>query len=125
MSLLNEIYEVGSITSEELKIFTQLLNPFAPHVTEEVWQKLQLGEGFASVAQWPSYDESKCKESSIELVVQVNGKLRAKIQIPSELSQEEVLSIAKNDPKISAALENKNIVKEIFVRGKLVNFVVK
>ena len=125
MSLLNEIYEVGSITSEELKIFTQLLNPFAPHVTEEVWQKLQLGEGFASVAQWPSYDESKCKDSSIELVVQVNGKLRAKIQISSELSQEEVLSIAKNDPKISAALENKNIIKEIFVRGKLVNFVVK
>ena len=121
MSLMNEIYDTGSITREELKIFTQLLNPFAPHVTEELWQRLNLGDGFASVSAWPSYDESKCQDSTIEIAIQVNGKLRSKLEIPVDLAPAEVIALAKKDPK----LEGMNIVKEIYVKGKLVNFVVK
>ena len=125
MSLMNEIYNVGSITIDELRIFTKLLNPFAPHVTEEIWQKLNLGDGFASVSTWPEFDEAKCKDSSAEIVVQINGKLRAKLQISEGLSESEVISAAKNEPKISAALKGVSVVKEIYVKGKLVNFVVK
>ena len=121
MSLMNEIYDTGSITREELKIFTQLLNPFAPHVTEELWQSLKLGDDFASVSAWPPYDEAKCQDSTIEIAIQVNGKLRSKLEIPVDLAPAEVIALAKKDPK----LEGMNIVKEIYVKGKLVNFVVK
>ena len=121
MSLMNEIYDTGSITRQELKIFTQLLNPFAPHVTEELWQSLKLDDGFASVSAWPTYDEAKCQDSTIEIAIQVNGKLRSKLEIPVDLAPAEVIALAKKDPK----LEGLNIVKEIYVKGKLVNFVVK
>ncbi len=121
MSLMNEIYDTGSITREELKMFTQLLNPFAPHVTEELWQRLNLGDGFASISAWPAYDEAKCQDSTIEIAIQVNGKLRSKLEIPVDLAPAEVIALAKKDPK----LDGLNIVKEIYVKGKLVNFVVK
>ena len=78
MSLINEIYDTGSITIDELKIFTKLLSPFAPHVTEEIWEKLNLGQGFASNSEWPSYDEKKCVDNFIEIAVQVNGKIAKK-----------------------------------------------
>ncbi len=121
MSLMNEIYETNAITRDELKIFTQLLNPFAPHVTEELWKKLNLGDGFASVSVWPAYDEAKCQDSTIEIAIQVNGKLRSKLEIPVDLEAEKVIELAKKDPK----LEGLNIIKEIYVKGKLVNFVAK
>ncbi len=121
MSLMNEIYDTNSITREELKMFTQLLNPFAPHVTEELWHCLKLGEGFASVSAWPAYDEAKCQDSTIEIAIQINGKLRSKLEIPVDLAPAEVIALAKKDPK----LEGLNIVKEIYVKGKLVNFVAK
>lgn len=125
MSLINEIYETSSITREELKIFTQLLNPFAPHVTEEIWQKLKLGEGFASKSEWPKYDENKCKDTTIEIAVQVNGKIRSKIEIPIDISEKDVLSLAKEDDKVSLALKGLNIIKEIYAKGKLINIVAK
>ncbi len=125
MSLINVIEDSKSITKEELKIFTLLLNPFAPHVTEEVWAECKLGEGFASMATYPVYDEQKCHETTVEIAVQVNGKIKAKLRIPADIEQAEVMALVKADEKVAAVLEGKNIVKEIFVKGKLVNIVAK
>lgn len=124
MSFINEIYDIGSVTVDELRIFTKLLNPFAPHVTEEIWKNLSLGEGFVSLSNWPIYDEAKCKDSLIEVVVQINGKIRAKLQVKAGISKDDAISLAKSNPKISAALDGTNIIKEIYVQNKLVNFVV-
>ena len=125
MALLNEIADKGSITKEELKIFTLLLNPFAPHITEEVWAVNALGEGLASVAQWPVYDEAKCKDATVEIVVQVNGKLRARMQVAADIAKDDAIAAAKADAKIAAEIDGKRIVKEIYVPGKLVNIVAK
>ena len=125
MALLNEVADKGSITKEELKIFTLLLNPFAPHITEEVWAANALGEGLASVAQWPAYDEAKCKDATVEIVVQINGKLRARLQVAADISKEDAIATAKADAKIAAEIDGKRIVKEIYVPGKLVNIVAK
>ena len=80
MTLMNAIYDTGAITREEMKVFTLLLCPFAPHVCEEVWEKNHLGEGLCSLAAWPVYDEAKCQEAMVEIVVQVNGKLRGRMK---------------------------------------------
>lgn len=125
MALLNDIADKGSITKEELKIFTLLLNPFAPHITEEVWAANALGEGLVSVAQWPAYDEAKCKDATVEIVVQVNGKLRARMQVAADISKDDAIAVAKADAKIAAEIDGKRIVKEIYVPGKLVNIVAK
>ena len=124
MTLLNDIYAKGSITKAEFKTFITLLNPFAPHVTEEMWQIAGF-EGMLNETSWPEYSEDKCKDATIEIVVQVNGKLKTKLQVSAESSQEEVLSAAKDDDKVKAAIDGKNIVKEIYVKGKLVNIVAK
>ena len=125
MALINDITDHGSITKEELKIFTLLLNPFAPHVTEEVWEANALGEGMVASAQWPVYDEAKCKDQTVEIVVQVNGKLRARMQVEADIAKEDALAAAKNEPKIAAEIAGKKIVKEIYVPGKLVNIVAR
>ncbi len=125
MALINDITDHGSITKEELKIFTLLLNPFAPHVTEEVWEANALGEGMVASAQWPAYDEAKCKDQTVEIVVQVNGKLRARMQVEADIAKEDALAAAKNEPKIAAEIAGKKIVKEIYVPGKLVNIVAR
>ena len=125
MALINEVADKGSITKEELKIFTLLLNPFAPHITEEVWSVNKLGEGMASVAQWPVYDESKCKDATVEIVVQINGKLRARIQVAADITKEDAIAAAKSDAKVAAEIEGKKIIKEIYVPGKLINIVAK
>ncbi len=128
MTLLNAISEKGDITRGELKLFTLLLNPFAPHVTEEMWQLCGLGEdGAALVAQqpWPKYDEAKCKEDTVEIVVQVCGKVRSRLTVSADSGKEELLAAAKADGKIAAEIAGKTIVKEICVPGKLVNLVVK
>ena len=125
MALTNEVADKGSITKEELKIFTLLLNPFAPHITEEVWSVNKLGEGMASVAQWPVYDESKCKDATVEIVVQINGKLRARIQVAADITKEDAIAAAKSDAKVAAEIEGKKIIKEIYVPGKLINIVAK
>ncbi|MBQ7352923.1 MAG: leucine--tRNA ligase [Clostridia bacterium] len=124
MSFLNDVYDNGSITIDELVIFIKLLNPFAPHLTEEMWQILG-NNSFLSVEAWPKYDESKTVENTVEIAVQVNGKLRATIRISKDASKEEAISIAKNESKVIESLTEKTIVKEIYVPGKIVNIVVK
>ena len=125
MSLINDIYDSGSITPEELKVFTILLNPFAPHVTEEVWSLNKLGEEMVCQQQWPAYDENKCKDETIEIVGQVNGKVRGKLSMPADVAKDAAVAAAKADEKICAAIGGKTILKEIYVPGKLVNLVVK
>ena len=125
MALMNDIYDVGTISRGELRVFTLLLNPFAPHITEELWSQQKLGKGLASVAEWPVYDEEKCKEDTIELVVQVSGKLRARLSVPAAITKEDAITAAKAEPKIAAEIAGKTIVKEIYVPGKLINIVAK
>lgn len=125
MALINDITATGAITKEELRIFTILLNPFAPHVTEEVFEMCKLGDGIVAEQKWPEYDESKCKDETIEIVVQVNGKIKTKLNIPVESEKNAVLDMAKADANVAKAIENMNIIKEIYVPNKLVNLVVK
>ena len=106
-------------------MFTVLLSPFAPHIAEEVWEQGKLGKGFAAQQKWPEYDESKCVESSVEIVVQVNGKVRDKITVPVDIDQAGALSQAKASAKVQNFIDGKNIIKEIYVKGKLVNIVAK
>lgn len=125
MALINDITATGSITKKELEIFTVLLNPFAPHVTEEVWQQSKLGEGIVAQAQWPSYDEAKCKDDTIEIVVQVNGRVKAKLTVEADIDKDAALAQAKSNEKIAPLIDGKNIIKEIYVPGKLVNIVAR
>ena len=125
MALINDITATGAITKEELRIFTILLNPFAPHVTEEVFEICKLGDGIVAEQKWPEYDEAKCKDETIEIVVQVNGKIKTKLNIPVESEKNAVLDMAKADANVAKAIENMNIIKEIYVPNKLVNLVVK
>lgn len=125
MSLINEIYEIGNITCEELKIFTILLNPFAPHVTEEIFEIQSLGTGMVCDQAWPKFDESKCAQSTVEIAIQVNGKIKAKLIVTKNMPKDEVINLAKSNEKIVPLLKDKNILKEIYVEGKLVNIVAK
>ena len=125
MALINDISNVKSINKEELRVFSILLNPFAPHVTEEVYETCKLGEGILAEGAWPAYDESKCIDESIEIVVQVNGKIKAKLNVPVDATKDEMLNLAKAEPKVLAAIEGKTLIKEIAVPKKLVNLVVK
>ncbi len=125
MALINVITNFGSITKKELAVFAILMNPFAPHVTEEIWDVCNLGDGILAEAKWPEYDESKCVDDTVEIVVQVNGKIKAKLVIPADAQQDEAISLAKADEKVVEAISGMNIVKEIYVKGKLVNIVVK
>lgn len=125
MALMNVIAEKGSINKAELSVFTMLLNPFAPHVTEEVWSEMKLGEGMVTEQIWPKYDESKCKDDVIEIVVQVNGKVRARLCVAADIQKDDAIALAKAEDRIAAEISGKNVVKEIYVPGKLVNIVVK
>ena len=124
MTLLNEIYEVGRITTAELKAFLTLLNPFAPHVTEELWEKCGF-KGMLAENPWCTYDEEKCKDSEIEIVIQICGKKRERILVSADMPQEQVIEKAKALPKIAGEISGKTLIKEIYVPGKLVNFVIK
>ena len=125
MALINDISNVKSINKEELRVFSILLNPFAPHVTEEVYEACKLGEVILAEAAWPAYDESKCIDESIEIVVQVNGKIKAKLNVPVDATKDEMLTLAKAESKVLAAIEGKTLIKEIAVPKKLVNLVIK
>ena len=105
-------------------IFIKLLNPFAPHLCEEIYETIG-GEGFLSQQSWPEYEESKTVDSVIEIGVQVNGKVRSTVKIKADATKEEALQTAKEDAKVSEFLNQGTIVKEIFVPGKIINFVVK
>ena len=125
MTLLNKIYENGKINRAELKTLIILVNPFAPHVTEEMWANCGYGEMLAKDAKWPSFDEAKCVDSTVEIVVQINGKIRARLSVPTDIESDKAIALAKKDEGIAAALEDKNIIKENYVKGKLVNIVAK
>lgn len=125
MALINEIYAAGSITREQLKVFTLLASPFAPHIAEEIFSICKLGEGFASLQSWPVFDESKCIDNEIEMVLQINGKIKAKVSVSRGLGKDEILEIAKENESFSKNLGEKEIIKVIYVQDKLLNVVVK
>ncbi len=124
MELVNEINKEGRITRENYEILLKLLSPFAPHICEELWEFLG-NEGFISLAQWPAYEEHRLVDATIEIGVQINGKVKGKVTLPRDCTQEEAIAIAKADIKIAEALSGKNIVKEIYVPNKIMNFVAK
>lgn len=124
MTLLNEIYNVGSITKKEFRDLLIILNPFAPHVTEELYQMIGC-EGVLDEQEWVTYDEALCKDDTIEIVCQINGKVKSKLTIPTDAAKDDVIALAKADEAIVKATEGKSIVKEIYVPNKLVNLVVK
>lgn len=125
MALINEIYAAGSITREQLKVFTLLASPFAPHIAEEIFSICKLGEGFASLQSWPVFDESKCIDNEVEMVLQINGKIKAKVSVPRGLGKDEILEIAKENESFSKNLGEKEIIKVIYVQDKLLNVVVR
>ena len=124
MTLINEIYDAGEITKTELKTFITLLNPFAPHITEEINDIMNFG-GMLANGNWPEYDETKCVDAEIEIAVQVNGKLKARINVPAEIEQADAVAKAKENEAVKAAIDGKSVVKELYVKGRLVNIVVK
>ena len=124
MSLLNDIQGTGSINRAEFKTYLILLNPFAPHMTEELWQQAGF-EGMLNEAEWPKYDEAKCADSTVEIAVQVNGKIKARINVAADISAPDAIVAAKADGAVTAAIEGKSIIKELYVPKKLVNIVVK
>lgn len=124
MALLNDIAAKGSLTRDEWQTFLILLNPFAPHITEELW-RLAGFEGMLHEASWPTYDESKCRQTQVEVAVQICGKIKNRISLAADISAADAIAAAKADAKIAAELAGKQIIKEIYVPGKLVNIVAK
>lgn len=125
MTLLNNIYDAGEINRAELRTLLILVNPFAPHVTEEMWATLGYGEMLAKDAKWPTFDAAKCVDATVEIVVQICGKIRAKLNVPAEISAEDAIALAKAEERVAAEIAGKTIVKELYVKGKLVNIVAK
>ncbi len=124
MALVNDIYDAGSLTVDEFKSLIALLCPFAPHLTEELWEGL--GEKqFLAISAWPEYDEAKTKDNEIEIAVQICGKVKSTITIAVDASKDDAIALAKADEKIAALLADKQIVKEIYIPGKIVNIVAK
>ena len=124
MTLLNQIYDHGSITKKELGVYLTLLNPFAPHVTEEMWQKNGF-DGMLANGKWVEWDESKCVDETIEIVAQINGKVKARFNVAADIDQADVIELVKKDEEVASLIEGKTVVKELYVKGKLVNIVVK
>ena len=124
MSVLNEIYDKGSVTRGELMTFITLLNPFAPHLTEEINEVLGNKEMLAR-AKWPEYDPAKCVDAAVEIAVQVSGKIKARLMIPTDSTEEAVKALVMADANVQTALAGKTVIKEIYVKGKLYNIVAK
>ncbi|MCD7731502.1 MAG: leucine--tRNA ligase [Oscillospiraceae bacterium] len=124
MTLVNDISAAGHINRAEFRTLITLLNPFAPHITEELYEVMNYG-GVLNEQSWPTYDEALCAESTIEIAVQISGKIKAKLNIPADAEQEQVLAAAKAYPAVAEAIAGRIIVKEIYVKGRLVNIVVK
>jgi leucyl-tRNA synthetase len=124
MALLNDITATKSINKAEFKTLLILLNPFAPHITEELYQIVGF-DGVLNEQQWVTYDEALCIDQTVEIVVQVNGKIKTKLTIPVGAEKDEVLAMAKADEKVQDSIQGKNVLKEIYVPNKLVNFVAK
>ncbi len=124
MSLLNVITATGGITRDELKTYITLLNPFAPHMTEELWEMCGF-EGMLNATKWPVYDEAKCVDSTVEIAVQVNGKIKARINVAADIESADAIAAAKAEAGVIEAIEGKTVVKELYIKGRLVNIVVK
>ena len=124
MIYVNALYDNGGATRAEFEVLLQLLNPFAPHMTEELWQQMGHGDQLA-YHPWPQYDEAKCVEQTVEIAVQVNGKVRARIQVPADVEAADAIAAAKAEPAVAGAIAGKTVVKEIYVKSKLVNLAVK
>ena len=124
MALLNDLTDAGGATRDEYRILLLLLNPFAPHVTEELWEAMGY-DGRLNEAHWPEYDPDRCEESTVEIAVQIGGKVRARIEIAADADAPAAIAAAKSEEKIAQAIEGKTIVKELYVPGKLVNLVVR
>ena len=124
MTLINKIYDEGSLTKKELASFITLLNPVAPHITEEMWE-MNGFDGMLCEQKWVEYDESKTVEATIEIPVSVCGKLRGVVSVPADADKDAVIAAAKEDEKVQSFIAGKTIVKEIFVPGRMVNIVVK
>ncbi|MBO5930971.1 MAG: leucine--tRNA ligase [Clostridia bacterium] len=124
MGLLNEIYDKGTLTRDELSILVRLLCPFAPHLCEEMWQDLG-GKGLCSLAEWPVWDEAKTVDSTVEVAVQVNGKVRATIELPLNCPAADAIATAKANEKVVPFIEGKTVIKEISIPNKIINIVVK
>ncbi len=124
MSVLNEIYDKGSVTCGELMTFITLLNPFAPHITEEINEAIG-GKEMLAKTKWPEYDPAKCVDADVEIAVQVSGKIKARLMIPSDSTEESVKALVMANDSVKAALEGKTVLKEIYVKGKLYNIVAK
>ncbi len=128
MTLINDFYKAKSITKSDLVNFIKLLSPFAPHLTEEMWAYIGMnedGKTFLTVSAWPEYDEEKTKDAVKQIGVQVNGKVRSTIELPVDIAKDEALQMAKADPNVQKFMEGKTLVKEIYVPGRILNFVVK
>ncbi len=123
MTMLNEFYDKG-VNRAEYMAFLTLLNPFAPHITEELWQQMG-GEGLLSIAPWPQYDEAKTVEDTVEIAVQVKGKLKCTIKLPVDCDKQVAIDTALAEEKVQHAVEGKQMVKQIVVPGKIVNLVVR
>ena len=124
MSLLNSIQNTGRITRGEFKTYLILLNPFAPHMTEELWHQAGF-DGMLNEAEWPAYDEAKCADSTVQIAVQVNGKIKARIDIPADISADDAIAQAKQNDAVVSAIGGGTVIKELYVPKKLVNIVVK
>ena len=126
MTLVNALYDNGGATKAEFETLVQLLNPFAPHMTEELWEKLgHSHDEQLAYYPWPAYEEAKCVEAAVEIAVQVNGKVKARLKVPADITAEDAIAAAKADPAVAATLEGKQLVKEIYVKGRLVNLAAK
>ena len=124
MSLLNDVTSMGRINREEFKTLLILLNPFAPHITEELWVSCGY-KGMLNETTWPSFDESKCIDATVEIVAQINGKIKARLNIPAEISAQDAIALVKSEPSVAAEIDGKNVIKELYVPKKLVNIVVR
>lgn len=125
MTMMNEIYDLKTITKGELRVFTILVSVFAPHVAEEIWQICGLGKNLVCESSWPEFDERKCTNENVEIVVQINGKVKFKVSINAGLKEEDVFKILDKNEQFSLLIEGKEIVKRIYVSNKLVNVVLK
>ena len=126
MTLVNALYDNGGATKAEFETVVQLLNPFAPHMTEELWEKLgHSHDEQLAYYPWPQYEEAKCVEAMVEIAVQVNGKVKARLKVAADITSEDAIAAAKAEPAVAEALAGKTIAKEIYVKGRLVNLAVK
>ena len=125
MGYVNEVYDAGVMTLDELSVFVRLLAPFAPHIAEEIYATVLGNTALCALADWPTYDESKTVDASVEMAVQVNGKLRATVVVPVNSDKDAVKEAAMKEERVAASVEGKTVVKEILVPNKIFNIVVK